>query len=602
MAVKEMIFIIDQSGSQSGWPLAKAKETLAYLVRHMTPADTFQLLGFNTRLNPCFPAPVRNTPEHVARALAFLDGLDAGGGTDIMQGVDYAARLPRDAGRERMVCYLTDGYVGNDMQVLAQVRARRDAARFFPFGIGNAVNRLLIDGMAREGGGVAEYVSLADSGQEAAARFYRRITQPLLTDIAVKWEGVAVADVTPQRIPDLFPGGHPVVLKGRFTPCPGIGQAVITGRYSGQPWRQVIPVRFPERQPENDALRVLWAREQIEQMQRGDWLGAQARNPMPGVEERIVALALEHGLMSQWTSFVAVEERRVNMDGRPRRVEVPLETPAGMAPGDGAVSDEVALRSPVTGGGYAPRPNAGWTLREQRSSRMKLGIGAAEAPADARHVIGGAAVRYSQEHEEGWYGHAGAAPATLPTAPSGPTAGMSAPSAFADGHTTRIRLWDAGRRAFGPASPASGRSVARADAGVQARSPAPQAAGAAPAPGAPAVSPPRRHAARGPREPHSGMDRTRLAEGAATPPAQAKLAASLRERLRGERDAGKRVEVQIWLEQAPPDAREQLKRLGFELAAELAPGRLWLGQVALGRLRALAELPWVTRVEPPRFR
>ena len=120
--------------------------------------------------------------------------------------------MPDDPDRLRIVCFMTDGYVGNDMQILDYVKKHRGRARMFPFGIGNSVNRFLIDGMAREGRGAAEYVTLDEDGEEAADRFYKRIADPLLLDPQVDWNGLPVEDVYPQHIPDVFSQG-PIISK-----------------------------------------------------------------------------------------------------------------------------------------------------------------------------------------------------------------------------------------------------------------------------------------------------------------------------------------------------------------------------------------------------
>src|SRR5262245_43094295 len=192
-----MVFVIDQTGSQRGWPIKKAKETMRHCVENLNPGDTFQLIGFNTQIFPCFPAPVPVTPENLDKAWKFLDPIEGNGGTDILKSVDHALRMPDDPGRLRIVCYMTDGYVGNDMQILQYIREHRGRTRIFPFGIGNSVNRFLIEGMAREGRGAAEYVTLDNPGNEAAARFYERVSKPLLLDPQVEWNGLPVEDVYP---------------------------------------------------------------------------------------------------------------------------------------------------------------------------------------------------------------------------------------------------------------------------------------------------------------------------------------------------------------------------------------------------------------------
>ncbi len=324
---KEMVFVIDQTGSQGGWPIEKAKETMRYCIENLNPGDTFQLLGFNTELFPCFPQPVRATRETVAKALEFLKPLEGNGGTDILKSVDYALKLPDDPNRLRIVCYMTDGFVGNDMQIIDHIQKNRGRARMFPFGVGNGVNRFLIDNMAVEGKGAAEYVTLQDDGKAAAARFYRRIAKPLLMNITVDWNGLPVEDVFPRQIPDLFTAG-PIILKGRYTKAAS-GDIVIHGLLRGQPWSQRVHVDLPAQNADGGQIATLWARERIEDLQRRDWMGAQRNTPDPAIQQTIIATALEYRMMSQYTSFVAVEQRVINQGGRSIRIDVPVESAKG---------------------------------------------------------------------------------------------------------------------------------------------------------------------------------------------------------------------------------------------------------------------------------
>ena len=122
---KEMVFVIDQTGSQSGWPIEKAKETMRHCIQAMNPNDTFQLLAFNTENHPCFAAPMPNTPTNVQTALAFLKPLEGNGGTDILKAASYALKMPDDPARLRIVCYMTDGYVGNEAQIIDYIGKNR---------------------------------------------------------------------------------------------------------------------------------------------------------------------------------------------------------------------------------------------------------------------------------------------------------------------------------------------------------------------------------------------------------------------------------------------------------------------------------------------
>jgi Ca-activated chloride channel family protein len=127
-----------------------------------------------------------------------------------------AALDPSDAqDHVRIVCFMTDGYVGNDMEIVGEIQ-KHPNARVFAFGIGGSVNRFLLDNMAKYGRGEVEYVALNDDGSAAARRFHERVRNPLLTDISIDWNGLPVADVYPKQVPDLF-GIKPVMLTGRYT-------------------------------------------------------------------------------------------------------------------------------------------------------------------------------------------------------------------------------------------------------------------------------------------------------------------------------------------------------------------------------------------------
>jgi Ca-activated chloride channel family protein len=228
----------------------------------------------------------------------------------------------------RIVCFMTDGYVGDDMAIIGEVQ-KHPNARVFSFGIGSSVNRYLLDKMAEYGRGEVEYVALNDDGSAAARRFHERVRSPLLTDISVDWAGLPIADVYPKRIPDLF-SAKPVILSGRYT---GTGQATIKlkGKMSGRDFVREIPVELPETEARHDVLSTLWARTRIDDLMGQDLEGIQAGHARVDVRETITQLGLEYRLMTQFTSFVAVEEMTITDGGQPRRVEVPIEMPEGVS-------------------------------------------------------------------------------------------------------------------------------------------------------------------------------------------------------------------------------------------------------------------------------
>jgi Ca-activated chloride channel family protein len=325
---KELVFVLDTSGSMSGFPIEKAKETMKLALDNLYPADTFNLITFSGDTRILFPEPVPATAENLKKAQAFLSASSGYGGTEMMKAIKAALDPSDFQDHVRIVCFMTDGYVGNDMEIISAVQ-KHPHARVFAFGIGSSVNRFLLDKMAEQGLGEVEYVALNDDGSAAARRFHERVRNPLLTDIAVDWNGLPVTDVYPHRIPDLF-GAKPVIVTGRYT-APGHGIVRLKGKMSGREFVREIPVDFPESQTQHSVLASLWARSRIDDLMGQDYNGVQQGNMRPELKETITNLGLEYRLMTQFTSFVAVEEMIVTDGGQPRRIDVPVEVPAGVS-------------------------------------------------------------------------------------------------------------------------------------------------------------------------------------------------------------------------------------------------------------------------------
>jgi len=324
---KELVFVLDTSGSMSGFPIEKAKETMKLALDSLYPSDTFNLITFAGDTRILFPEPVPATPANLGKAQAFLSATGGYGGTEMMKAIKAALEPSDDQSHVRIVCFMTDGYVGNDMEIISEVQ-KHPNARVFSFGIGSAVNRFLLDKMAEAGRGEVEYVGLKDDGSAAARRFHERIRNPLLTDIAIEWNNLPVADVYPQRIPDLF-SAKPLVIKGRYTAA-GRGSIRLKGKMAGVDFVRDIPVEFPETMASHDVLAPLWARARIDDLMNQDFNGAQSGTMRPDLMKTITQLGIEYRLMTQFTSFVAVEERVVTDRGKPRRIDVPVEVPKGV--------------------------------------------------------------------------------------------------------------------------------------------------------------------------------------------------------------------------------------------------------------------------------
>ncbi len=402
---KEIFFIVDTSGSMSGEPIALVKRAMRHAIGNLDPRDTFQIVRFSDQASAIAHAPKQATPDNVRTALSWINGVDAGGGTEMMSGV-RAALGGKDPARLRIVCFMTDGYVGNDTQILGEIeRLMDDNTRLFSFGVGSSVNRYLLDRMAEVGRGAVQYMLLDEDPQLQVARFYERMRSPVLTHVTVDWGPISAVDIMPPRIPDLF-AGQPVSLAAKYR-GPGEGSITVKGRIAGRPMQWQVPVvlapampgeaRAAAAQPQANAsaragsgpgaIGRLWARAKIEnlsaQMYRGDQ-GALAAE--------ITTVALAYALVTRYTSFVAVDEKVVNDSGTLRTYQVPVEMPQGVSyegvfggetkgesigGDDGGDGDEEtdALAAPMGAGGWAEVITVQRRLSEPGRFRWGVGLG-----------------------------------------------------------------------------------------------------------------------------------------------------------------------------------------------------------------------------------
>ena len=295
----ELVFVIDASGSMRGRPLQQAKEAVATALDRLGEDDTFQIIRFSENASQFGPVPVPATPRNLGAARGYLSSLQSGGGTEVIQGIKAALDFPHDSSRLRFVSFLTDGYIGNEAEILAAIRLRIGASRIFSFGVGSSVNRYLLERMATVGRGVVAYLGLNDSARTVMDGFLDRISRPVLADIEIDWGAMTVASMYPSAIPDLFVG-RPLVLTGAFT---GATTSIsISGLAAGE--RQTLAVALDKNTTAGSSLAKVWARTRIAELaDRQAWSG----DPGGELREAIANTALHHQLVSNYTSFVAVD-------------------------------------------------------------------------------------------------------------------------------------------------------------------------------------------------------------------------------------------------------------------------------------------------------
>ena len=337
---RELVFVLDTSGSMMGYPIETAKKVMRKAIQNMRAGDTFNLITFAGDTHILFPQPVDASAANIQKAVQFLDGQRGSGGTEMMKAIraalgsdgscgPYAECDRQNPSAMRVVCFMTDGYVGDDMAIIGEVQ-KHPEARVFSFGIGSSVNRFLLDGMARAGRGEVEYVLNDSEAPSAAERFYERVHTPVLTDISIDWGGLPVVDVMPAKPLDLFTA-KPLVITGRYT-NPAVGTIKLRGKQAGKPFERAIRVNLPAQELGNQSLAQLWARTKISEIMTQDWNGLQNGSPRQDVRDQITQLGLDYRLMTQFTSFVAVEEQTVVEGGQTRTIQVPVELAHGLDP------------------------------------------------------------------------------------------------------------------------------------------------------------------------------------------------------------------------------------------------------------------------------
>lgn len=327
ITAKEVWFVIDQSGSQSGFPIEKSKELTLKMLERANPGDRFNVMGFSTSQNLLWPEARPVTDENLAEAKRFVEAIQAGGGTNILEAVKSVLPEGEAQHGKRLVVFNTDGYIGNEAEILDAIKQRIGKSRIFTFGIGNSVNRAIINGMSLVGRGAAEVVMLPEKADAAVERFLQRLHSPVLTDVEARFEG-PIADVTPNLIPDVF-SNTPIVIKGRYTQ-PGRASVTVQGLIAGAPWAKEVELNLPGRSSGDSSLPSMWARSRLDDL---SFASLDRAVQAPADPEPAIALALEYRLMSEHTSFVAVEQRVVNIGGKQRLVRVPVEMADGVTLG-----------------------------------------------------------------------------------------------------------------------------------------------------------------------------------------------------------------------------------------------------------------------------
>ncbi|MEM7526757.1 MAG: VIT domain-containing protein [Pseudomonadota bacterium] len=327
---RELVFVLDTSGSMHGMPMEASKVFMQAALSTLRPTDTFRILRFASGTSAFSSRPVVATAGNIRDARRYVRDLEASGGTEMESAIRTAFAEPAAPGRLRLVTFLSDGYIGNEADVLRAIGEVLGDARIYALGVGSSVNRYLLEEMARAGRGHVRYVDPTGDVEADARALAERIATPILSDIRIDWGALGAEETVPERLPDLF-AGDTLRLTGRYA-TPGTYRVVIHGRSGGRAARLPVDVTIPaDTGAEGAAIPVIWARGQIADAMRQITRLSETDPAQAALKARVTSLGLTHALTTRWTAFVAVSEKVVNaepqtaVDG-----EVPLPMPAGV--------------------------------------------------------------------------------------------------------------------------------------------------------------------------------------------------------------------------------------------------------------------------------
>ena len=347
---KDVLFLIDTSGSQQGEPLKKCQELMRRFINGLNPNDTFNIMDFSDTTRQLSPVPLPNTESNRNHALNYINRLNAGGGTHMLRGIQAVLNFPEvEPGRLRSIVLLTDGYIGNENQILAEVQHHlKPGNRLHSFGAGSSVNRFLLNRIAEIGRGISHIIRHDEPTETVAEQFFREINNPVLTNIELIWQGEGESPIIyPAMPPDLF-AEQPLVLFGcKSDRMAGILQ--VTGTVAGgELYQQSFELNFED--SGNPALAQLWGRARIK-----DLMNQMLKGETKVGVDAVTDTALTYQLLSQYTAFVAVsDEVRVNPNAGSVAVQVPVEMPEAVSY-EGIFGDVAHSYAPVL---YSPAREA----------------------------------------------------------------------------------------------------------------------------------------------------------------------------------------------------------------------------------------------------
>ncbi len=341
---REVIFVIDTSGSMQGNSIVQARQALQLGIDRLELTDTFNVIEFNDSPHKLFASAQPANDENLRYANQWVQNLNADGGTEISAAINAALNqqhthtATQDESQIRQIVFITDGSVGNEEAIFHQLQQQLGQNRLFTIGIGSSPNTWFMRKAAEIGRGSYTYIARDNEVQEKMLALFHKLESPVLTDLSLNWEGVSAPEIYPRTVPDLY-AGEPVLADARWSHAIGAADLIVSGYHAGQPWSRRLQIaasntdidpvtgKAAATPKEDKGLYKLWARRKIDDLENSLLFGTDHEQ----VETEVTETALDYGLVTRYTSLVAVEEE-ITRDTALHRLDtaaVPSIMPAG---------------------------------------------------------------------------------------------------------------------------------------------------------------------------------------------------------------------------------------------------------------------------------
>lgn len=303
---RDVVFVVDRSSSMRGPAIEQAQTVIRNVIAGLGDEDRVNVLSVSDRVE-ALGEHVQPVGDVRDAAIQMVDAIRAVGSSDMVPAIEQALAHSSAEGRLPIVVLVSDGYIGDESVVLRAIAENLGDNRLYTLGVGSAINRFVLGRAAEVGRGRAMFASLGDAPDELSERFATLIDRPVFTDVEIDWGTLQVSDLYPRRAPDLF-AGQPVIVHGRFD-AGGTSRVKVRGTMNGRRFEREISVTLAKQdttEPGSESHASLWARAAVRDRMNRIYLRED-----PALIEEITEIGLRHHLVTQWTSFVAIDDRPV---------------------------------------------------------------------------------------------------------------------------------------------------------------------------------------------------------------------------------------------------------------------------------------------------